>query len=64
MHKDCQACKLNMEDTVDHNRWMKEVQKEWFIIMTGFPLTWQTLEFYVRPGIFGMISRFTLVLTQ
>jgi len=35
-----------------------------------FPLTWKALttprkllEFYVRPGIFGMISRFTLVLT-
>ena len=35
-------------------------------ILTGFPLTWKTwktpgklLEFYVRPGIFGMISRFT-----
>ena len=36
-----------------------------------FPLTWKTrktpaklLEFYVRPGILGMISRFTLVSTQ
>ena len=35
--------------------------------MSGFPLTWKTpgkfLEFYVRPGIFGIISRFTLVIT-
>ena len=33
---------------------------------TGFPLTWkpgELLEFYDRRGIFGMISRFTLVLT-
>ena len=36
---------------------------------SGFPLTWKTwktpgkvLEFYGRPGIFGMISRFTRVL--
>ena len=48
-------------------------------IFTGFPLTWKTwktpkilltwktpgrlLEFYVRPEIFGIISRFMLVLT-
>jgi len=33
---------------------------------TGFQLTWKTPgklpEFYVRPGIFGIISRFTLVI--
>jgi len=23
--KDCQACKLNREDAVDHSRWMKQI---------------------------------------
>ena len=36
-------------------------------ILTGFQLTWKTpvrlQEFYVRPGIFGIISQFMLVLT-
>jgi len=50
-----------------------------FTVATGFPLTWKTwkthgilytwktpgklLEFYARPGIFGIISRFMLVIT-
>ena len=30
---------------------------------TGFHSPGKLLEFYVRPGIFGIISRFTLVIT-
>jgi len=25
VQKDCQACKLNREDAVDHSRWMKMI---------------------------------------
>jgi len=26
--KDCQACKLNWEDAVDHNRWRKQIMDD------------------------------------
>jgi len=28
VEKDCQACKLNREDAVDHNRWMKQIRDD------------------------------------
>jgi len=28
VQKDCQACKLNREDAVDHSRWRKEIRDD------------------------------------
>jgi len=28
MQKDCQACKLNREDAMDPNRWMKQIRDD------------------------------------
>ena len=29
VEKDCQACKLNKEDAVDHSKWRKLVKDVW-----------------------------------
>jgi len=28
VQKDCQACKLNMEDAMDHSRWRKQIKDD------------------------------------
>jgi len=28
VEKDCQACKLNKEDAMDHKRWRKQIKDE------------------------------------
>jgi len=28
MEKDCQACKLNGKDVIDHNRWRKQIRDD------------------------------------
>jgi len=28
VEKDCQACKLNTEDAMDHNRWKKQIRDD------------------------------------
>jgi len=28
VEKDCQACKLNREDAMDRNRWMKQIRDD------------------------------------
>ena len=42
MQKDCQACKLNREDAMDHNRWRKQIgmtddhnRCEWVNVSSG-----------------------------
>jgi len=40
VEKDCQACKLNMEDAIDHNRWKKQIRDdhnrcEWVNVFSG-----------------------------
>jgi len=30
VQKDCQACKLNREDAMDHNRWRKQIKDDWW----------------------------------
>jgi len=29
--KDCQACKLNREDSMDCNRWRKQIRDNWVV---------------------------------
>jgi len=29
VEKDCQACKLNREDAVDHRRWSMQIRDDW-----------------------------------
>jgi len=42
VEKDCQACKLNREDAMDHNRWRKQIRMiddqdrcEWVNVSSG-----------------------------
>jgi len=30
VEKDCQACKLNREDAINRNRWMKQIRDDWW----------------------------------